>query len=259
MERAGGYYKLVKLASEAVSNPTPNETSIQKGIEFSTYEKSAYEASRSPYAYETRSKYLKSIQEVNQVEEEIQQRQKPRNFQISEIWTLQRPELVTLLLGFLFGIHAGAILSIFPLLLGIALQTYFDDSATTLEREVAKLSLALVGLGFGCIISMTGQQGFCGWAGTKLTIRVRDLLFRLILKQEPGWFDFEDHSHGSLVSRLSIDCLSFRSFLGDRCSVLLMGVSSAAVGLGISFFLEWRLTLLAAALTPSTLGASYLI
>ncbi|XWS12191.1 hypothetical protein CRYUN_Cryun37aG0068800 [Craigia yunnanensis] len=258
MGRAGAYYKLVKLASEAVSNPTPNETNTQKGIEFSTYEKSAYEASRSPYAYETRSKYLKSIQEVNQVEKEIQRRQKPRNFQISEIWTLQRPELITLLLGFLMGIHAGAILSIFPFLLGIAFQAYFDDSAETLKKEVGKLSLALVGLGFGSLICMTGQQGFCGWAGTKLTIRVRDLLFRSILKQEPGWFDFEDNSAGILASRLSVDCLSFRSALGDRYSVLLMGVSSAAVGLGVSFFLEWRLTLLAAALTPFTLGASYL-
>ncbi|XP_022724388.1 ABC transporter B family member 19-like [Durio zibethinus] len=258
MERKGAYYKLVKLASEAVSKPSLNETNTQKGIEFSTYENSAYEASRSPYAYETRSKYLKSIQEVNQVEKEIQQRQKPRNFPISDVWTLQRPELFTLSLGFLLGIHAGAILSIFPLLLGRALQAYFDDSAKTMKREVGKLSLALVGLGFGCIISMTGQQGFCGWAGTKLTVRVRDLLFRSILKQEPGWFDFEDNSTGILVSRLSVDCLSFRSVLGDRYSVLLMGVSSAAVGLGVSFFLEWRLSLLAAALTPFTLGASYL-
>lgn len=37
-----------------------------------------------------------------------------------------------------------------------------------------------------------------------------------------------------------------------------MGLSSAAVGLTISFLLNWRLTLLAAALTPFTLGASYL-
>ncbi|XVF25260.1 hypothetical protein REPUB_Repub13aG0198100 [Reevesia pubescens] len=257
MERAGAYYNLVKLASEAISNPAPNETNTQKGIEFSTNEKSAYEASRSPYAYDiSRSKYLKSIQEVNQVEDELQQR--PKNFKISEIWTLQRPELITLLLGFLLGMHAGAILSIFPLLLGIALQAYFEDSPTELKRDVAKLSLILVGLGFGNIIAMTGQQGFCGWAGTKLTLRVRDLLFRSILKQEPGWFDFEDNSTGILVSRLSVDCLSFRSVLGDRFSVLLMGVSSAAVGLCISFFLEWRLTLLAAALTPFTLGASYL-
>ncbi|KAJ7963326.1 ABC transporter B family-like protein [Quillaja saponaria] len=37
-----------------------------------------------------------------------------------------------------------------------------------------------------------------------------------------------------------------------------MGLSSAAVGIGVSFLLEWRLTLLAAAFTPFTLGASYL-
>ncbi|XVF74265.1 hypothetical protein PTKIN_Ptkin13bG0096300 [Pterospermum kingtungense] len=260
MEREGAYYSLVKLASEAASKPAPNETNTQKRVEFSPFDKSAYEASRSLYTLEARSRYLKSIDEVNQVEEGIQLRQKPRKFKISEIWKLQRPELITLILGFLLGMHAGAILSIFPLLLGIALQAYFDnsDSAKKLKKEVAKLSLALVGLGFGSIISMTGQQGFCGWAGTKLTIRVRDLLFRSILKQEPGWFDFEENATGILVSRLSVDCLTFRSVLGDRYSVLLMGLSSAAVGLGISCFLEWRLTLLAAALTPFTLGASYL-
>ncbi|MBA0870692.1 hypothetical protein Goshw_016009 [Gossypium schwendimanii] len=259
MEREGAYYKLVKLASEAVSNTELNETNTQKGMEFSTYDKSAYEASRSLYAYDiSKSKYLKSIQVVNQVEEEMQQKQKPREYQISKIWTLQRPELITLVLGFFFGIHAGAILSIFPLFLGIALQAYFDDTPKALKEEVNKLALALVGLGFGSIIFLTGQQGFCGWAGTKLTVRVRDLLFRSILKQEPGWFDFEDNATGILVSRLSIDCLSFRSVLGDRYSVLLMGVSAAAVGLGISFYLEWRLALVAAAVTPFTLGASYL-
>ncbi|PSR96214.1 ABC transporter B family member 19 like [Actinidia chinensis var. chinensis] len=41
--------------------------------------------------------------------------------------------------------------------------------------------------------------------------RVRDFSFRAILKQEPGWFDFEENSTGTLVSRLSIDCVSFRT------------------------------------------------
>ncbi|OMO66045.1 hypothetical protein COLO4_30822 [Corchorus olitorius] len=261
MEKAGAYYNLVKLASEGVSNsnPTPNEKITQKGFEFSTYVKSAYEVSRSPYSYEiSKSKDLKSIQEVDQVDEQVQQRPKPRDFQMSKIWSLQKPELITLLLGFLLAILAGAILSIFPLLLGKALNAYFDDTPSHLKSDVAKLSIVLAGLGFGCMIAMTGQQGFCGLAGTKLTLRVRDLLFRSILRQEPGWFDFDNNSPGVLASRLSLDCLSFRSVLGDRYSVLLMGVSSAAVGLGVSLYYEWRLALVAAAVTPFTLGASYL-
>ncbi|KAF5733481.1 ABC transporter B family member 19-like [Tripterygium wilfordii] len=258
MEKAGAYYDLVKLASEAVSKPA-SKKGTQKERGFSIDEESPYDISR----FKTvdgisRSKNLKKpAQEDNQVAEDMQPETKARDFRLSDIWNLQKPEVLMMLLGFVLGMHAGAILSVFPFLLGLALQFYFEDDTSKLKRDVGNLCLALLGLGFGCIIAMTGQQGLCGWAGTKLTVRVRDLLFRSILRQEPGWFDFEENSTGVLVSKLAVDCVSFRSVLGDRFSVLFMGLSSAAVGIGICFALEWRLALLAAALTPFTLGASY--
>ncbi|KAK2970029.1 hypothetical protein RJ640_008369 [Escallonia rubra] len=255
MEKAGAYYSLIKLASEAVSSKpvTEQNNDFEKGTKFSMNE-----ISRSKQVHEiSRSEYIKSMQEGNGVEEEEHKEGKPRKYRISDIWSVQKPELIMLFLGFVLGMHAGAILSIFPLLLGQALQIYFYLDKKRMKREVGHLCLVLVGLGFGCILAMTGQQGFCGWAGTKLTKRVRDKLFRAILKQEPGWFDFDENSTGILVSRLSTDCISFRSAFGDRFSVILMGLSSAAVGLGISFFIQWKLTLLAVALTPFTLGASY--
>ncbi|KAF7814001.1 ABC transporter B family member 19-like [Senna tora] len=252
MGKAGTYNNLFKLASEPISKTMPRENVTQNANDFSISDKSF------PYISSTHSKSMQE-EKLADVEDNNEHQKKPRrSFRLSEIWNLQKPELVKLLFGFLMGMHAGAFLSIFPFILGMALEVYFQEDTSKMRRDINHLCLALVGVGFGCIISMTGQQGLCGWAGTKLTLRVRDLLFRAILKQEPGWFDFEENSNGVLVSRLSIDCVSFRSVLGDRFSVLLMGLSSAAVGLGVSFFLEWRLTLLAAALTPFTLGASYL-
>lgn len=254
MEKAGAYYDLVKLASDAASKPASKQKDNRMDYDFSVYEKSIHDL-RSKTAYESpESKYLTTMQ----VEEQVEQKAVRRKFELREIWKLQRPEIFVLLMGFILGMHAGAILSVFPFLLGLALQIYFDDNPSKLKRDVGNLSIVLVGLGVGSIITMTGQQGLCGWAGTKLTVRVRNLLFRSMLKQEPGWFDFEENSTGVLVSKLAVDCISFRSVLGDRFSVLVMGVSAAAVGLGMSFYLEWRLTLLAAALTPFTLGASYL-
>lgn len=258
MEKAGAYYDLVKLASEAVSKPTMKEMGADREAEYSMHGKSIDDSRSKNVEKTSRSRHLKSLDLENQAEEKKQEKPMPGEYQLSEIWKLQRPEIVMLLLGFLFGIHAGAILSVFPFLLGLALQIYFDPDSSKLKRDVGHISLALMGLGVGCILAMTGQQGLCGWAGTKLTMRVRNLLFRSILKQEPAWFDFDENSTGVLVSRLSIECISFRSVLGDRISVLLMGLSSAAVGIGVSFYLEWRLTLLAAALAPFTLGASYL-
>ncbi|PKI43803.1 hypothetical protein CRG98_035814 [Punica granatum] len=258
LERGGAYHDLVKLASDTNHDrrsPKQQSTPQKGGGNLPLYEQSVH------YGHDvSRSKYYKSTQEEhsNMVLEEVEQNPMMRNYKLSEVWNLQKPEMTVLLVGFLLGMFAGAILSVFPFLLGEALRIYFDKDTERMKRQVGHLCLALVGLGVGCILSMTGQQGFCGWAGTRLTARVRDLLFRSILKQEPGWFDFEDNSTGVLVSRLSTDCISFRSVLGDRISVMLMGITSAAVGLGVSFVLEWRLTLLAVALTPFTLGASYL-
>ncbi|KAL2457360.1 ABC transporter B family member 19 [Forsythia ovata] len=255
MEKAGSYFNLVKMASEAP--PVVKQNEVPNNLDFTQNEKSMYDISRKKDVYEiSRTNYLKSMQE-NQVQEKEEEKLELRKYRLKDIWNLQRPELTMLLVGLLLGMHAGAILSIFPLVLGQALKVYFLPDMYKLKKEVGYLCMILVGLGFGCIISMTLQQGFCGWAGTRLTRRVRDFLFRAILRQEPGWFDFNENSMGILVSRLSIDCVSFRCVLGDRFSVLLMGLSAAAVGLGVSFFLEWRLALLATALTPFTLGASY--
>ncbi|KAK1434257.1 hypothetical protein QVD17_11177 [Tagetes erecta] len=252
MEAKGAYFGLIKLASAAVSS---NHGEMGKG-QSKNETSSAQDLLKSNHVLEiSRSEYMKSVQEEEQVE--TQKETKPRSYMISEVWKLQKPEGGILFVGIILGMVAGAILSIFPLVLGEGLKVYFNTDTHNLKRDVGNLCLVLVGLGVVIILAMTGQQGFCGWAGSNLTKRVRDLLFRSILKQEPGWFDSDQNSAGILVSRLSNDCISFRSVLADRYSVLFMGLSSAAVGLGVSFYLQWRLALMATLLTPFTLGASY--
>ncbi|XP_072979313.1 ABC transporter B family member 19-like [Typha angustifolia] len=240
--RAGPYAKLVNLAMDGPEKPGRcKKAKYDSFVEISIVS----------------GGHGRSMQLMEEEEVEIGTREVTK-IDTSEIWKLQKPEVPLLIVGFLLGVTAGAIFSIFPLILGEALQIYFNDDTTTMKREVGYLSLAIVGLGLGCVITMTGLQGFCGWAGTRLTVRVRNLLFRSILRQDPGWFDLKENSASMLISRLSIDSVAFRSVLGDRYSVLLMGLGSAGVGLSISFTLDWRLTLVAMAMTPFTLGANYI-
>lgn len=253
METKGAYFALIKLASEAVSSSSESEIGETPRKHETT---SAQDLLKSNHVQEiSRSEYMKSVQEEDQVQ--TKEGTKPRSYMISEVWNLQKPEGGMIFIGIVLGMVAGSILSIFPLVLGQGLKVYFNSNKSTMKHDIANLCLVLVGLGVLIILAMTGQQGFCGWAGSNLTKRVRNILFRSILKQEPGWFDFDENSTGVLVSRLSNDCMSFRSVLADRYSVLFMGLSSAAVGLGVSFYLQWRLALLITILTPFTLGASY--
>ncbi|XP_076925256.1 ABC transporter B family member 19-like [Bidens hawaiensis] len=256
MEMNGAYFSLIKLASEAVSSNSKSENAEMERRQSKHEASSAQDLLKSNHVYEiSRSEYMKSVQEEEQVE--TIKVTKPRSYMISEVWRLQKPEAGMLFIGIVLGMVAGAILSIFPLVLGEGLKVYFNPDTRTLKRDIRNLCLVLVGLGVVIILAMTGQQGFCGWAGSNLTKRVRSLLFRSIMKQEPGWFDSDQNSTGILVSRLSNDCISFRSVLADRYSVLFMGLSSAGVGLGVSFYLQWRLAILVTLVTPFTLGASY--
>ncbi|KAI3521330.1 hypothetical protein L1887_10793 [Cichorium endivia] len=255
MQKKGAYFALINLASQSVSSNADSENDERGKHQKSP---SAQDLLKSNHVHEiSRSEYMQSVHDKDEVETETPKGAKSGSYMISEVWKLQKPEGGMLFIGIILGMVAGSILSLFPLVLGEALKVYFDTDTEKLKRDVGYLCLILVGLGVAIILAMTGQQGFCGWAGTNLTKRVRNVLFRSILKQEPGWFDSDENSTGILVSRLSIDCISFRSVLADRYSVLFMGMSSAAVGLGVSFFLEWRLALLATLLTPFTLGASY--
>ncbi|XP_042460410.1 ABC transporter B family member 19-like [Zingiber officinale] len=256
MSRAGPYAALVKIANDNTTN-VKNSEDLTRSMASDPRNKDQFKSFDQVSASHMMQSYAKPMQLQSVEEQEQMQRQRATKIKTSEIWSLQRPEAPVLLVGFVMGMVAGAIFSIFPLLLGEALQIYFQSDAKKMKRDIERLAIVIVGLGLGCIITMTSQQGFCGWAGTKLTVRVRDLLFRAILRQEPGWFDLDDNSTGALISRLSMDCIAFRSMLGDRVSVLLMALGSAAAGLGASFTLDWRLTLVAAAMAPFTLGASY--
>ncbi|KAL6839693.1 hypothetical protein ACP4OV_030381 [Aristida adscensionis] len=252
--RAGPYAALVKLASDPAKTAATGAAGgggAATGTYNSFVDESGYDLSKSRYG---------GARAAGEEEEDAAAAKKKQDAKVSvrEIWRLQRPEGALLILGFLMGIHAGAVFSVFPLLLGQAVEVYFDGDTSKMKRQVGYIAMAVVGLGAACILTMTGQQGLCGWAGARLTARVRDRLLRAILRQEPAWFDEEDNAMGVLVTRLARDAVAFRSMFGDRYAVLLMAVGSAGVGLGICFALDWRLTLVAMACTPLTLGASYI-
>ena len=169
MARAGPYAGLVKLASDsgrAEPNAMPGTPGTPRAAAYSSFmDNSGYDMSVSKSRYG-------GIRTINEEEAETKDdRGSKATFSASEIWELQRREGPLLILGFLMGINAGAVFSVFPLLLGQAVQVYFDADTEKMRRQIGYLAMAVVGLGVACIITMTGQQGFCGWAGARLTMR----------------------------------------------------------------------------------------
>ena len=87
-------------------------------------------------------------------------------------------------------------------------------------------------------------------AGAELTMRMRVLSFKTMLRQETGWFDLDENNIGALVTRLSSDAASLKGFTGPTIGAFLNAIGALITALVISFVAGWKLTLIILCFTP---------
>ena len=80
-------------------------------------------------------------------------------------------------------------------------------------------------------------------AGVRLTSRLRQQSFKSIISQEIGWFDEPKNAVGAICARLSGDCASVQGATGTRIGSLLQAASTISIGIAISLYFSWELTL----------------
>lgn len=82
------------------------------------------------------------------------------------------------------------------------------DDENTMQAGISWLSRAFILLGIFAGLATFVQIYMLNVAGSRLTMRLREQIFELIMKQEMGWFDRKENSVGALGARLSGDCAS---------------------------------------------------
>eukprot|EP00026_Physarum_polycephalum_P004944 Phypoly_transcript_04970.p1 GENE.Phypoly_transcript_04970~~Phypoly_transcript_04970.p1 ORF type:complete len:643 (+),score=87.69 Phypoly_transcript_04970:79-2007(+) len=85
-------------------------------------------------------------------------------------------------------------------------------------------------------------------AGYRIVVRLRNDLFKAILRQEIGFFDA--NRTGELINRLSADVGVVQNALTVNVSMALRTVAQLVAGVGILFVISWRLTLVMLSVLP---------
>ena len=87
-------------------------------------------------------------------------------------------------------------------------------------------------------------------AGEELTMRMRVLSFKSMLRQEIGWFDLDENNLGALITRLSSDAAALKGFTGPTLGAIFTAIGALIAALVISFSAGWKLTLVILCFAP---------
>ncbi|XP_019766548.2 ATP-dependent translocase ABCB1 isoform X2 [Dendroctonus ponderosae] len=234
MAAKGVYYNMITsqgytdLKSE---NDKDNDKALQKSKSFSNHSR-------------------ESAEDDQQVTEEEYFPQEGSSRTILKILRMNSSEWLSMIIGTLASFMNGASLPLYGLIFGDILGALSIIDNTVLRREANFYCLYFLYLGIASGIAMFFQIYGFGYAGEKLTYRLRNKMFGCMLRQEMGWFDRKENGVGALCAQLSGDAASVQGAGGSRIGLILNSVSTFILAACIGFYLEWRLTLVAGVFFP---------
>ncbi|KAL4578988.1 hypothetical protein LXL04_015123 [Taraxacum kok-saghyz] len=175
---------------------------------------------------------------------------------IWDLVKLNQPEWPYAVVGSLGAILAGMQAPLFALGITYILTSFYSRDNSKIKHDVERGSLIFVAAGVVTIPIYMLQHYFYTLMGERLTTRVRLSMFSAILTNEIGWFDKDENSTGSLISKLAADATLVRSALADRLSTIVQNIALTVTAFVISFILSWRIALVVISTFPLLIGAS---
>ncbi|KAI9177520.1 hypothetical protein LWI28_016288 [Acer negundo] len=174
---------------------------------------------------------------------------KSKNVSAKKMYSMVRPDWMYGVFGTIGGLIAGAQMPLFALGVSQALVSFYSDWETTCH-EVKKIAILFCcGAVITVIVHAIEHLSF-GIMGERLTLRVREMMFSAILRNEIGWFDDINNTSSMLASRLESDATLLKTVVVDRSTILIQNVGLVVASFIISFMLNWRITLVVIATYP---------
>ncbi|KAJ3497303.1 hypothetical protein NLG97_g2010 [Lecanicillium saksenae] len=148
-------------------------------------------------------------------------------------------------------------------------SVFFSKQITTLSQPVFLVpkhkiqhdsnfwSAMFFMLGMSQLITLSIQGYILARCSERLVYRVRDRVFRTMLRQDVAFFDSDENTSGSLTAFLSMESIHVAGMSGTTLGTVLLSLTTLVVACIIALAIGWKLSLVCISTIPVLLGCGF--
>ncbi|CAH1787977.1 unnamed protein product [Owenia fusiformis] len=196
------------------------------------------------------SRTAMSAEDEDAMDEMAEEVKTDENPSFQRILRMNAPEWPYILTGCIAALINGGEQPVFAVIFSELLNVFTDTDLKKQERDAQLYSLIFVGIGVVILFTQWIQGYMFGLSGEQLTMRLRGMTFKAMLRQEIAWFDDHTNNTGALCTRLATDASSVQGATGSRLGMIVQNIANIGTGLVIAFIFGWKLSLVILAFIP---------